>query len=120
MKKFYYIGSDGKKHRITLKRACPEWVNFDCPCIYYEDGSEVLNTGTWGAFCWEIETWWMDSEEERETVAKMIINFIRKSDEAFIKKYGIGEGKLVRLVRWINGEEVAIDERGQITILSNH
>lgn len=77
--KFYYEDYRGK-HTITLNRACPEYINADCPEIYLEDGSLIYKltiAGTYDLPLFAIE----------DGTGKKLISFLKKSDIAFRKKY---------------------------------
>ena len=76
---FYYNSHSGK-HNITLKRACREWINADCPDIYYQDGSRILYHDING---WSFNGHGLISVNE-------MAHFIHKSDKSFFKRYKIG------------------------------
>jgi len=77
--KFIYEDWRGK-HTITLKRACPEWINSDCPEITTEVGDTIFKTGINGVN--DLPLWALENG-----TAQKLINFIIKSDLAFGKKY---------------------------------
>lgn len=79
MKQFYYENGDGK-HRITLKKGCPEWVNSDCPDILYDDGSVLFHCSFNG-----VDDLPLFAIEDG--TAEKLVEFIKASDKAFKKKY---------------------------------
>lgn len=77
--KFYYEDYR-KKHIITLTRACPEYINSDCPEIYLEDGSLIYKLTIEGTF--DLPLFAIE-----DGIGKKLISFLRRSDIAFRKKY---------------------------------
>ena len=76
---FYYNDYRGK-HNITLKRACPEWINADTPDIYFEDESLLWHSDISGVT--DLPLWAI-----KDGTGEKLIKFILKSDNAFRKKY---------------------------------
>ena len=74
MKDFYYEREGGKGY-LSLKKASRQWVNYDCPTIFYKDGSHILNCTLYG---------WSFNGFDVISLAK-IRKFIDKSDRAFVK-----------------------------------
>lgn len=74
MKTYNYYGN-----KITMKKAAPEWFNYDCPEIYAEDGTLIVKNTLYG-FVWD--EW--ETHLKRQQIAK----FVKASYKAACKKYG--------------------------------
>ena len=77
--KFYYKNWRGKRF-ITLKVACPEWINSDCPDIYFEDGSRLFKSTIQGVY--DLPLFAIE-----EGIGEKLVSFMKRSDKAFRKKY---------------------------------
>ena len=78
-KEFYYVSWQGKTY-LTLKRGSADWVNSDCPAIYWKDGSRIVRNTLYG-WVWEL---WASEVITINDFKK----FAEKSDKTFTKKYG--------------------------------
>lgn len=88
MNRYYYI-ADGKKHYITLKKAAPEWVNYDCPYIYDDTDVTVV----------QFDYFNKKIVAMNDVEVDLIKKFISVSDKAFCRKYphlGYSPGNLIK------------------------
>lgn len=67
-------------HTITMKRACAEWCNADCPTIY--SASPIPDENGW-----MLNSGGLHIESLPEAWRKMFIKFVVRSSEAFYRKY---------------------------------
>ncbi len=86
--KFYYE-ADGKKIYLTLKRGMPEWCNYDCPDIHAEKDESKRRWDGWLVLSYPLVL-----EDGNEDLFLLVKSFVKKSSEAFYKKYDhLWEGK---------------------------
>ena len=77
--KFYYL--DGTKAKyLTLKRGASEWANQDCPAIYIK-GDPTRWPG------WILMNQGLILEDGNADLFPLVREFVRKSGEAFHRKY---------------------------------
>lgn len=77
--RFYY--ENGGRVFLTLHKGSAEWCNMDCPIIY------VLSDGKDGRWIgWRLSTG-LTLEDGNSEFAELFAEFVRKSSEAFYKKY---------------------------------
>ena len=78
---------DGNEKRyLTLKKAAPEWCNLDCPEIKIENPDP--KTGKWdGWLVISSSVSGMFLEDGNTDIKEMVHRFVKKSSEAFYKKY---------------------------------
>jgi hypothetical protein len=65
-----------QENKISMKKACPQWFNFDCPPITAEDGSLIVRS-TLNGFQWD--------ETESYLTKKQIAKFVMASYKSFMK-----------------------------------